>query len=104
MGWLEQIRSTLSGSARRADGALDDRRPGRRVTGGVPADGDAPGTRLTRPAATAPTYGNTTSGGHSGKRGQAANRKKGSRGGRPVSHDADLYKERNAIERLINNR
>ncbi len=34
---------------------------------------------------------------------QAANRKrKGSRGGRPVSHDPDLYKERNAIERTIN--
>jgi len=34
---------------------------------------------------------------------QAANRKKkGSVGGRPVSHDAALYKERNAVERLIN--
>ncbi len=34
---------------------------------------------------------------------QAANRKKkGSKGGRPVSHDADLYKERNTVERLIN--
>ncbi len=34
---------------------------------------------------------------------QAANRKKkGSRGGRPVGHDADLYKERNTVERLIN--
>ncbi|MEU0163836.1 IS5 family transposase [Streptomyces sp. NPDC006261] len=34
---------------------------------------------------------------------QAANRKKrGSRGGRPASHDADLYKERNTVERLIN--
>jgi transposase len=38
------------------------------------------------------------------KKDQAANRKKkGSRGGRPVSHDADLYKERNTVERLINN-
>lgn len=37
------------------------------------------------------------------KRDQAANRKKkGSRGGRPVSHDADHYKERNTVERLIN--
>ncbi len=37
------------------------------------------------------------------KRHQAANReKKGSAGGRPVSHAADLYKERNAVERLIN--
>ncbi|MBB3733999.1 transposase [Nonomuraea dietziae] len=37
------------------------------------------------------------------KRDQAANRrKKGSAGGRPVSHDADLYKERNTVERLIN--
>ncbi|MFI6150908.1 hypothetical protein [Streptomyces sp. NPDC051109] len=34
---------------------------------------------------------------------EAANRKrKGSRGGRPVSHDADLYKEKNTVERLIN--
>lgn len=34
---------------------------------------------------------------------QAANRKKrGSMGGRPASHDADLYKERNTVERLIN--
>jgi transposase len=33
---------------------------------------------------------------------QAANRKrKGSRGGRPVSHDAGLYKERNTVERCI---
>ncbi len=37
------------------------------------------------------------------KRDQAANGKnKGSKGGRPVSHDADLYKERNTVERLIN--
>ncbi len=37
------------------------------------------------------------------KKDQAANRKKkGSRGGRPVRHDAGLYKERNAVERLIN--
>jgi transposase len=36
------------------------------------------------------------------KKDQAANRKKGSRSGRPVSHDADLYKGRNAVERLIN--
>lgn len=37
------------------------------------------------------------------KRDQAANRKrKGRRGGRPVSHDTDLYKERNTVERLIN--
>ncbi len=37
------------------------------------------------------------------KRDQAANRKKkGNRGGRPVSHDAELYKERNTVERLIN--
>lgn len=36
------------------------------------------------------------------KRDQAANRKnKGGKGGRPVSHDADLYKERNTVERLI---
>lgn len=34
---------------------------------------------------------------------QVANRKKGSRGGRPVGHDADLYKESNTVERLINN-
>jgi transposase len=33
---------------------------------------------------------------------QAANRKKkGSRGGRPTSGDADLYEERNTVERLI---
>lgn len=37
------------------------------------------------------------------KKDQAANRKrKGSRGGRPVSHDTGLYKERNTVERLIN--
>lgn len=36
-------------------------------------------------------------------RDQAANRKtKGARGGRPVSHDTGLYKERNTVERLIN--
>ncbi|WP_327420287.1 IS5 family transposase [Streptomyces sp. NBC_01707] len=37
------------------------------------------------------------------KKDQAANRKnKGRKGGRPVSHDTDLYKERNTVERLIN--
>jgi transposase len=37
------------------------------------------------------------------KKDQAANRKKrGSTGGRPVSHDIELYKERNTVERLIN--
>ncbi|MDH6484251.1 transposase [Streptomyces sp. SAI-127] len=37
------------------------------------------------------------------KKDQAANRKRtGSRGGRPTSGDADLYKERNTVERLIN--
>lgn len=37
------------------------------------------------------------------KKDQAANRKKkGSGGGRPVSHDAALYKERSTDERLIN--
>ena len=37
------------------------------------------------------------------KKDQAANRKKkGRRGGRPVTHDAELYKERNTVERLIN--
>ncbi|ABD13537.1 hypothetical protein ThrDRAFT_04809 [Frankia casuarinae] len=34
---------------------------------------------------------------------QKANRKKrGSLGGRPVSHDATLYKDRNTVERSIN--
>ncbi|GAA1312346.1 hypothetical protein GCM10009610_31250 [Pseudonocardia xinjiangensis] len=34
---------------------------------------------------------------------QVANRKeKGSAGGRPVSHDAALHKDRNTVERLIN--
>ncbi|MFI6630958.1 hypothetical protein ACIBI7_18975, partial [Nonomuraea fuscirosea] len=34
---------------------------------------------------------------------QAANRRKrGSRGGRPVSHDPDLYKQRTTVERCIN--
>lgn len=37
------------------------------------------------------------------KKDQADNRKKrGSTGGRPVGHDAELYKERNTVERLIN--
>ena len=37
------------------------------------------------------------------KKDQAANRKKkGSAGGRPVSHDAELYKERNTVERCVN--
>lgn len=34
---------------------------------------------------------------------QAASRKKkGTRGGRPVGHDRDLYKDRNTVERCIN--
>jgi transposase len=37
------------------------------------------------------------------KKDQAANRKKkGSRGGRPVTHDVELYKDRNTVERGIN--
>ena len=37
------------------------------------------------------------------KKDQTANRKKkGRRGGRPLTHDTDLYKERNTVERLIN--
>lgn len=37
------------------------------------------------------------------KKDQAANRgKKGRRGGRPVTCDAELYRERNTVERLIN--
>ncbi|MDQ1005892.1 transposase [Streptomyces sp. V4I23] len=37
------------------------------------------------------------------KKDQAANRKKkGSRGGRPVNFDAELYRERNTVERVIN--
>lgn len=37
------------------------------------------------------------------KKDQAANRKKkGNKGGWPVSHDSELYKERNTVERLIN--
>lgn len=37
------------------------------------------------------------------KKDQAAYReKKGRRGGRPVGHNAALYKERNTVERLIN--
>jgi transposase len=37
------------------------------------------------------------------KRDQAANRKrKGRRGGWPVTHNSDLYKGRNTVERLVN--
>ncbi|MGW4665557.1 hypothetical protein [Streptosporangium sandarakinum] len=32
----------------------------------------------------------------------AHHRKRGSRGGHPVRHDPDLYKERNAVERCVN--
>ncbi len=37
------------------------------------------------------------------KKDQAANRRrKGSRGDRPVTHDPDLYRDRNTVERAIN--
>jgi transposase len=37
------------------------------------------------------------------KKDQTANRaKKGRRGGRPLSHDTDLYRDRNTVERAIN--
>jgi transposase len=37
------------------------------------------------------------------KKDQSDNRKKkGRHGGRPLTHDTDLYKERNTVERLIN--
>jgi transposase len=73
------------------------------------------GRPRTRPAAVAgdKAYSSRANRAHLRRRGikavipekvdQAANRKrKGSRGGRPVGHDADLYKERNTVERLIN--
>ena len=38
-----------------------------------------------------------------GKNDQAANRrKKGCRGGRPVTHNAELYRDRNTVERASN--
>lgn len=37
------------------------------------------------------------------KKDQSTNQKmKGRRGGRPLTHDTDLHKERNTVERLIN--
>ncbi|OMI35323.1 transposase IS4 family protein [Streptomyces sparsogenes DSM 40356] len=36
-----------------------------------------------------------------GPRDQAANRRKGSRGGRPVAHDSTLYQDRDTVERCI---
>jgi hypothetical protein len=48
-------------------------------------------------------YAGRHQGRHPGEKDQAANRKeKGRRGGRPVTHDTDLYKDRNTIERMIN--
>lgn len=37
------------------------------------------------------------------KKDQAANRKRrGSRGGRPATYEAELYKDRNTVERMTN--
>lgn len=57
----------------------------------------------TRPAETTPTCANAVSR-RSSRRGGPGRQpeEEGSGGGRPVSHGADLYKERNTVERLIN--
>ena len=83
-----------------------DRGAGRRQPAVHPRAGEGPGSRACRHS----SHGNRS---HlrkrhikaviPEKRDQVANRKKkGSRGGRPVAHDAELYKERNTVERLIN--
>lgn len=67
-------------------------------TGPVPGDfaADLHGGRA--PSVKAPHQG-----GHPGEEGPGRQReKKGSRGGRPGCHDADLCKERNAVGRPIN--
>ncbi|WP_425465269.1 hypothetical protein [Nonomuraea diastatica] len=62
-----------------------------------------PPTRRTHPAGTVPTCRRRIKAVIEVKADQAANRKKrGSRGGRLVSHDPDLYKQRNTAERCIN--
>ncbi|EFL20320.1 LOW QUALITY PROTEIN: IS4 family transposase, partial [Streptomyces himastatinicus ATCC 53653] len=103
-----------------ADGAPSDRRAGRRQPPVHPSP-EQGGVRLpvgrprTRPAAVAgdKAYSSRANRAHLRKRrikavipekkDQAANRrKKGSRGGRPVTHNADLYRDRNTVERAIN--
>jgi transposase len=101
-------------------GARPDRGPGRRQPAVHPRTQQDTGPRARRPPRTRPdavagdkAYSSCGNRAHlcehhikaviPEKKDQAANRKKkGSRGGRPVSHDADLHKERNTVERLIN--
>lgn len=101
-------------------GVRPDRRPDGRQPAVHPRPEEDPGSRARWPPRTRPdavagdkTYSSRGNRAHLRRRGikavipekvdQAANRKKkGSGGGRPVSHDADLYKERNTVERLIN--
>ena len=74
---------------------------------GQPADPARPGCWPTRPTPAklpAPTCANGTSKGLSIPRSadQIANRRRrGKRGGRPPSFDAELYKQRNTVERAI---
>ncbi|GAA4923433.1 hypothetical protein GCM10023334_027730 [Nonomuraea thailandensis] len=99
-----------------------DRRAGGRQPAIHPGTEEGPGSRVpgpvgrprTRPAVvTDKAYSSRGNRAYLSRRGikavipekldQAANRKKkGSRGGGPVGHDAGLYTERNTVERLIN--
>jgi transposase len=101
-------------------GLRPHRRTGSRQPAVRPRPGQDPGPSTGRPPRTRPdavagdkAYSSRGNRAHLHKRhikavipektDQAANwKKKGSRGGRPVSHDADLYIERNTVERLIN--
>jgi hypothetical protein len=97
-------------------GVHPDHRPGSGQPAVHPRPEEGTGTRARRPNAVAGDKAHSSRGNRAHlrkrrikavipeKKDQAANqKKKGSRGGRPVSHDADLYKERNTVERLINN-
>jgi transposase len=101
-------------------GIRADRGPGRGQPAVHPGTQEVTGPRPRRPPRTRPdavaadkAYSSRDNRAHLRRRGikavipekkdQAANRKKkGSGGGRPVSHDAALCKERNTVERLIN--
>lgn len=106
---------------RRSTGVRPDRGPGRRQSAVHPRPGQGAGPWSGWPSPHPARRGRRGQGllvrgnrAHLRRRGikavipeekdQAANRKKkGSRGGRPVRHDAELYTERNTVERLINN-
>lgn len=87
----------------RLKAAMLGRSRGGQTTSPAPGLTESPATRRIPPATTAPTCADETSRPSSRRRRtRPPTGRRGRRSGRPLTHDTDLYKERNTVERLIN--